>query len=327
MTNQEAVLVTGGAGYIGSHVAMALLDAQIPVVIIDNLSTGVRNLVPADAIFIEGNVGDQSLVKATIEAHKITSVMHFAAATVVPESVTNPIQYYQNNTMNTCNLLAVCTDTGIENFVFSSTAAVYGEVDGTPVSEGASTAPISPYGWSKLMSEQMIKDTANTGAFKHGILRYFNVAGADEQGRSGQATPNATHLIKVACEAATGKRAGLAVFGNQFDTIDGTGVRDYIHVSDLANVHVAALKHLQDGGASFTLNCGYGRGFSVLDVINCVSKIAGHDVPYTIEPPRPGDAAAVIADATKVGEVLDWQPKWDTLEIIVKTALAWERGK
>lgn len=320
------ILVTGGAGYIGSHMVHALNDAGEPVVVLDNLSTGFRFLIPPAVPFVLGSTGDRALVSATIRQHGITAVIHFAASIVVPESVADPLAYYSNNTMNTCALLDVARQTGVRHFIFSSTAAVYGNPQHVPVREDAMTAPISPYGSSKLMSEIMLHDAGKAYGLRFVVLRYFNVAGADPQQRTGQSTPAATHLIKVACEAALGKRPKLDVFGTDYPTPDGTCIRDYIHVSDLARAHAAALAHLRSGKASATFNCGYGRGASVLEVIDAVKRVSRRDFPVEICPRRAGDPAVLVADVSRIRATLDWRPQFDDLDTIVAHALAWEQN-
>lgn len=318
------VLVTGGAGYIGSHTALALLDAGYTPVVIDNLVTGRRELVPDGVPFTEGNIADADLVHRVVTEHGCKAVLHFAGSTVVPESVSDPLKYYGNNTCASRNLLQTVVAAGIEAFIFSSTAAVYGNPESLPITEDSPTVPINPYGLSKLMTEYMLRDTAAATPLRYVALRYFNVAGADPQGRTGQSTPEATHLIKVACEAACGKRDGMAIFGDDYDTVDGTGVRDYIHVTDLAAAHVEALKYLFDDGDSTVMNCGYGRGFSVRQVIDMVSDVAGTAVPHTVGPRRPGDSGAVYAATDRIRQTLEWTPQHDDLREIVATAYAWE---
>jgi len=320
------VLVTGGAGYIGSHMVHALVDAGESVAVLDNLSTGFRFLLPSDVPLVVGSTGDRELAARVLRQHKVDTIVHFAASIVVPDSVRDPLGYYRNNTLNTCNLIDVAIANGVKHFIFSSTAAVYGNAERVPVREDDAKNPISPYGTSKLMSELMLRDAAVAHGLRYIVLRYFNVAGADPQGRSGQATPQATHLIKVACEAALGKRAKIDVFGTDYDTPDGTGVRDYIHVSDLVGAHSAALAYLRKGGASATFNCGYGRGSSVKDVIVSVKRISGVDFPVALGPRRDGDPAALIADATRIRSTLDWTPRFQDLDTIVSHALAWERS-
>jgi UDP-glucose 4-epimerase len=320
-----AILVTGGAGYIGSHMVHALVDAGEPVVVLDNLSTGFRFLIPAAVPFVTGSTGDRDLVSKTIRQHGVTAIIHFAASIVVPESVADPLAYYGNNTMNTCVLLGVAKETGVKQFIFSSTAAVYGNPLHVPVREDATTAPISPYGSSKLMSEIMLHDAAKAYGMRFVVLRYFNVAGADPKQRTGQATPAATHLIKVACETALGKRGKLEVFGTDYPTPDGTCIRDYIHVSDLARAHSEALAYLRRGGASATFNCGYGHGASVLDVIKSVKRASGIDFPVEMRGRRAGDPTVLVADVSRIRAALGWRPQYDDLDTIVAHALAWER--
>lgn len=319
------ILVTGGAGYIGSHMVHELVDAGESVVVLDNLSTGFRFLIPGGVPFVTGSTGDRDVVLQTIEKHRVSAIVHFAASIVVPDSIRDPLGYYRNNTLNTCLLLDAAIAGGVRQFIFSSTAAVYGNPEHSPVPEEAPAAPISPYGTSKLMSEIMLHDTARAHDLRFVVLRYFNVAGADPKGRTGQSTPAATHLIKVACEVALGKRPKLDVFGTDYPTPDGTCVRDYIHVSDLARAHTAALAHLRRGGASATFNCGYGHGASVFDVLAAVRRACGHDFPVDVAGRREGDPAALVADARRIRGVLDWRPQYDDLDTIVGHALAWEK--
>ena len=318
------ILVTGGAGYIGSHMVWDLVDRGERVVVLDRLSTGFRWAVAPEATFVAGDGGDADLLDRLIVDNGVDAVIHFAGSVVVPESVADPLGYYLNNTVKSRELIAAAVRNGVRHFVFSSTAAVYGNPDRVPVEETAPTRPLSPYGMSKLMTEIMLADTAAAHDFRYAALRYFNVAGADPKGRTGQSTRGATHLIKVACEAALGKRDHIAVFGTDFDTADGTGVRDYIHVSDLAGAHVQALAHLRGGGASLVANCGYERGYSVLDVLAAVERVSGRTVPVTYAPRRPGDSARVVASAKVAREVLGWTPRLDDLDAIVAHALAWE---
>ena len=320
----SAILVTGGAGYIGSHVARQLTDSGARVVVLDNLSTGYRQAV-LEAEFVSGDSGNRELVSQLLTTHGIDTVMHFAAHTVVPESVADPLKYYGNNTCSTRNLLECCARHGVRHFVFSSTAAVYGIPAGGIAAEDSPTAPINPYGTSKLMSEWMLRDLGAAGGPRHVILRYFNVAGSDPHGRIGQSTRAATLLTKVACEAAVGKRAAVSIFGTDYPTPDGTGVRDYIHVEDLADAHLRALSYLRDGGESSTVNCGYGHGYSVREVLAMVEKVAGRRLQIREEPRRPGDPPTLIARADKVRGLLNWTPRFDDLEIIVKSSLEWER--
>lgn len=320
------VLVSGGAGYIGSHAVLALLEAGARVTVIDNLTTGHRWAVADEAEFIEGDVGDRALVAAVLHDRGIDAIMHFAGSIVVPESVENPLKYYRNNTVNACALLECAVAAGVPHFIFSSTAAVYGVPDTPRVSETTPTRPINPYGASKLMTEQMLADVAAAHPIRFAALRYFNVAGADKAGRTGQSTPNATHLIKVACEAALGKRAGVSIFGTDYPTPDGTGVRDYIHVSDLVAAHVAALAHLtRHPGENLLMNLGYSHGFSVREVLAAVEKVAAVRLQISEAPRRAGDPAELVSDASLLRATLDWTPRHDDLDTIVATALAWER--
>ena len=320
------VLVTGGAGYIGSHAVLALLDAGWPVVVLDNLSTGFDWAVPEGAIFAEGDVADMDLVADLIGAHGIAAIVHFAGSVVVPDSVADPLGYYENNTVKSRALIEAAVKGGVGHFIFSSTAATYGIPDKVPVAEDARTEPINPYGWSKLMTERMLKDAAAAHPINAGILRYFNVAGADPGGRAGLSTKGATHLIKVAVEAATGKRGHVDIFGSDFDTPDGTGIRDYIHVADLAAAHVRTLERLIAAPhESLLLNCGYGHGYSVLEVLDSVDRITNLHVERRQAPRRPGDPPAVIADNRRILATLDWRPERDDLDMIVADALAWER--
>ncbi|HEY6859602.1 MAG TPA: UDP-glucose 4-epimerase GalE [Pseudolabrys sp.] len=319
------VLVTGGAGYIGSHMVHELVDAGEPVVVLDNLSTGFRFLVPSSVPFVAGSTGDRPLVADAIAQHGITAIIHFAASIVVPESVADPLAYYNNNTMNTCALLDVAIKSGIRQFIFSSTAAVYGTTDGTPVRENAPTVPISPYGTSKLMSEIMLHDAGKAHGLRFVILRYFNVAGADPKLRTGQATPAATHLIKVACETAIGKRPKMEVFGTDYPTPDGTCIRDYIHVGDLVQAHSAALAYLRSGGINATFNCGYGHGASVFEVIDAVRRVSGLNFKVDVSGRRPGDAATLVANVDRIRAALPWRPRFQNLDTIIAHALAWER--
>jgi UDP-glucose 4-epimerase len=319
------VLVTGGAGYIGSHMVHALLDRGEQVIVLDNLSTGIRGLVADRAEFVEGDVGDAALLRRVLASGKVEAVIHFAGSIVVPESVENPLAYYANNTVASRTLIAASVEAGVRRFVFSSTAAVYGSPEHNPIAEIAPKEPINPYGRSKLMTEWMLEDTARAHPFTYVALRYFNVAGADPEGRTGQSTPKATHLIKRACQAALGRVPQLEIFGTDFPTRDGTGIRDYIHVSDLADAHALALAYLAKGGASRVLNCGYGRGFSVREVIDMVSRVAGVSLPAREAPRRAGDPAELVADSSQLKTLLNWQPEHDDLEEIVRTAFAWEK--
>ena len=321
-----AVLVTGGAGYIGSHAVLALLDAGWPVVVIDNLVTGFRWAVPEGAVFAQGDIADQELVARLIAEHRISAIIHFAGSVVVPESVDNPLKYYENNTVKSRSLIESAVKGGVRHFIFSSTAATYGIPETVPVTERATTQPINPYGWSKLMTERMLADVAFAHPLNYCALRYFNVAGADPQGRSGQSTAGATHLIKVAVEAAIGRRSHVSVFGTDYETPDGTGIRDYIHVSDLAAAHVHALEKLiAEPEASHVMNCGYSRGFSVLEVLDSVDRVTNLKIERRMEPRRAGDPDALVADNSTILATLPWRPTRDDLDIIVQDALAWER--
>jgi len=323
---KPAVLVTGGAGYIGSHAVLALLDAGWPVVVIDNLVTGFRWAVPEAAVFRQGDIGDQALVERLIAEHGIGAIIHFAGSIVVPESVSDPLKYYENNTVKSRALIESAVRGGVRHFIFSSTAATYGIPERVPITEDQRTQPINPYGWSKLMTERMLADVAFAHPLNYCALRYFNVAGADPQGRSGQSTAGATHLIKVAVEAAIGKRSHVSVFGTDYDTPDGTGIRDYIHVSDLAAAHVDALEKLiAEPEASHVMNCGYGRGFSVLEVLDSVDRVTNMKIERRMEPRRAGDPGALVADNSKILATLPWRPRRDDLDTIVRDALAWER--
>lgn len=319
-----AILVTGGAGFIGSHTTLALLDQGEDVVVLDNLTTGYEWAVPKGAKLIVGDIADQTLVEALILSHSITSIIHFAGSIVVPDSITDPLGYYLNNTVKTRDLLEVATQNNIKQFIFSSTAAVYGMPETNPVAEDAVLNPISPYGRSKLMTEWMLKDTAFATDLEFVALRYFNVAGADPIGRAGQSTPRATHLIKVASEIIHGDRKGMSVFGTDYDTPDGSCIRDYIHVSDLAKAHCMALDHLRNGGKSDIFNCGYGQGFSVIEVIEAVKKVSNIDFSVDHGPRRAGDPGELIACSDRIRQHLGWKPKYDDLETIVRHALAWE---
>ncbi|GGK38240.1 UDP-glucose 4-epimerase GalE [Salinarimonas ramus] len=318
------VLVTGGAGYIGAHAALALVESGERVIVLDDLSTGLRESVPSQAQLVVGDVADQDLVGRLVAEHGIEEILHFAAKIEVPASVANPLYYYEANTLKTRALLEAAVRAGVRRIVFSSTAAVYGEPSQPMMSEDAAPDPINPYGRSKLMSEWMIEDAARAHGLDYVILRYFNVAGADPKGRIGQCTPNATHLVKVACQTALGRRPALDVFGEDYPTPDGTCIRDYIHVSDLADAHLRALEHLRGGGESLVLNCGYGRGASVREVIESVKRASGVDFAVRAAPRRAGDPAALIADATRLRETFAWSPRFADLDAIVSQALAWE---
>lgn len=320
----NTILVTGGAGYIGSHVARQLGERGERLVTLDNLSTGFRGAV-LHGDFVQGDTGDAGLVARLLADRRVDTVMHFAAHIQVPESVANPLKYYRNNTANTRTLLECCAGAGVRQFVFSSTAAVYGIPDSGAADEEAPTAPINPYGWSKLMSEWMLRDIAAVSPLRYVALRYFNVAGADPGGRIGQSTPEATHLIKVACEHVVGKRPQVSIFGTDYETPDGTCVRDYIHVEDLAAAHLQALDYLRGGGPSATLNCGYGRGFSVRDVLGEVERVAGSRLNIVEAGRRAGDPPQLIAVAERIRRTLGWTPRYHDLAGIVGTALAWEK--
>src|SRR3954468_254228 len=318
------VLVTGGAGYIGSHMVLALAEAGESVVVIDNLSTGFSTSLPEGVPLFIGDAADENLVEGVIAAHGVESIVHFAGSVVVPESMRDPLGYYRNNTMTTRSLLDTAVKCGVTRLVFSSTAAVYGNPDRMPVSEDAPTRPLSPYGSSKLMTEIMLHDTAAAHDMNYVALRYFNVAGADPHCRIGLATVGATHLLKIAVEAATGQRAKIDVFGTDYPTPDGSCIRDFIHVSDLAQAHRAALSYLRTGGNSVTLNCGYGRGYSVLEPIEAVRRIAMRNFAVQYAPRRPGDIMVMVADTSRIRSTLDWTPQYDDLETIAAHALAWE---
>jgi UDP-glucose 4-epimerase len=318
------ILVTGGAGYIGSHTVLQLRARGERVVVLDNLATGFRQSV-LDTPLIEANVGDREKVLEALRSYGVDTVMHFAASTIVPESVSDPLKYYGNNTCSTRNLLQCCNEAGVRHFVFSSTAAVYGIPAEPYADEQAPTSPINPYGTSKLMSEWMLRDLAAASDMRYVSLRYFNVAGSDSDGRIGQSTRAATLLVKVACEAAVGKRPHVSVFGTDYPTPDGTGVRDYIHVEDLATAHIKALDYLRENGTSTTLNCGYGHGYSVREVLNSVERVCGHPVKVMESPRRAGDPPVLVAKAERIRSVLGWRPRLDDLDTIVRTSLNWER--
>ena len=326
MTNTIPVLVTGGAGYIGSHAVLALKDAGWPVAVVDNLTTGFRFAVPEGMPFYEGDIEDQALLARIFAEQGTRAIMHFAGSIVVPESVENPLKYYHNNTAKSRALIEAAVQAGVPHFIFSSTAATYGIPDVSPVTEDTPKRPINPYGWSKLMTEQMLADTSAAHPINFCALRYFNVAGADPQARSGQSTAGATHLIKVAVEAALGKRDSVAVFGTDYATPDGTGVRDYIHVSDLARAHVLALQALiEQPDRSLTMNCGYGRGFSVLEVLDAVDRVTGGTLNRVLGPRRAGDPDSLVSDPSRIKATVPWVPQHADLDEIVTHALAWER--
>lgn len=320
-----AVLVSGGAGYIGSHMVLRLTDAGIDTVVLDNLTTGFDWAIDQRATFVQGDAGDTDFVTDVIRKHDVDEIIHFAGSIVVPESVENPLKYYANNTCTSRNLIAAAVAGGVKRFVFSSTAAVYGMTGLDPVSEDNALNPMSPYGRSKLMTEMMLADVAAAHDINYGVLRYFNVAGADPQKRSGQSTALATHLIKVACQAALGQRDKMGIFGTDFPTPDGTGVRDYIHVSDLADAHALVLEHLRENGDNLTINCGYGRGYSVREVVDTVKLVSGVDFVAEEQPRRAGDPPAIVAGADRIKTVLGWKPQHDDLNLIVQNAFDWER--
>ncbi|MTI17571.1 UDP-glucose 4-epimerase GalE [Rhodobacteraceae bacterium RKSG542] len=320
-----AVLVTGGAGYIGSHMCWLLEEAGEDLLVIDDFSTGFQWALPDSAKVYEGDVGDQELLAQIFKENDVDAVIHFAGSIIVPESVENPLKYYLNNTAKSRSLIEACVTAGVDKFIFSSTAAVYGDPEVVPVDENAPLKPLSPYGTSKLMTELMLSDVSNAHNFRYTALRYFNVAGADPKGRTGQSTKNATHLIKVACEAALGKRGHLGIFGTDFDTPDGTGLRDYIHVWDLASAHYLALKRLRTGAGSIVMNAGYSDGYSVRQVIDAVKAVSGVDFEVREEPRRAGDSPKVVAQNTRILAELDWKPEYNNLPKIVEHALNWEK--
>jgi len=319
------ILITGGAGYIGSHMVLDLLEIGEDLVVLDDLSTGFAGLIHPIVPLVKGDIGDKTLVKSVIESYGVDSIMHFAAKIVVPDSMSDPLGYYLNNTAKARTLIEAAVETKVKHFIFSSTAAVYGEAGEMPVTELTRPDPVSPYGRSKLMVEWMLEDATRAYGLNAMILRYFNVAGADPAGRSGQSTPRATHLIKTACEAATGKRYGMSVFGTDYDTPDGTCIRDYIHVSDLARAHRLSLEYMRDGGIGTVLNCAYGHGSSVLEVIKAVKEVSGIDFPVTLAERRAGDPPEIVATAEKIRALLGWKPYFDDLGMIVADALEWEK--
>jgi UDP-glucose 4-epimerase len=320
-----SVLVTGGAGYIGSHMVWALRDAQETVVVLDDLSTGQHKNLPKEVPLIVGDIADGALVQEICKTHKIDSIVHFAAKIVVPDSVADPLGYYLANTVKSRALMESAVKSGIKHFIFSSTAAVYGNPTKMPVQEDEPLKPLSPYGTSKMMTEMMLRDTEIAHGMKHVILRYFNVAGSDPEGRTGQSTPNATHLIKVALQTALKQRVSMQVFGDDYPTHDGTCIRDFIHVTDLVSAHLCALKYLRSGGSSLTANCGYGQGYSVKQVIEAVERVSGQVVSFDMAPRRPGDVMEMIADNTRVTQTLKWKSAWNNLDKMVEHAIAWEK--
>ncbi len=319
------ILVTGGAGYIGSHIVHELVDLGESVVVLDNLSTGFGDAVPATAQLVVGDIGDGGLIAKFLSEHRVQAILHLAASSVVPDSIANPLDYYRNNTAGSLVLLKAAVQAGVKYFVFSSTAAVYGNPQTPLVGEDTVPQPMSPYGASKLMTERMLQDAASASSLKYVVLRYFNVAGADPKLRTGQSTRAATHLIKVAVQAALGARDCMEIFGTDYPTPDGTCIRDYIHVSDLVGAHVGALGYLRDGGASTLMNCGYGHGYSVRDVVNAVKRVSGVDFAVRMQPRRAGDPAAIVADAQAIRRILCWTPAHDDLDTIVRHALSWEQ--
>lgn len=321
-----AILVTGGAGYIGSHTVLALIEAGYQPVVLDDLSTGVREAIPSGVAFLQGDIGDAALLSDIFTTRDIEAVIHFAGSISVPESLQQPLSYYRNNTIKSHALIAACVRHRIRNFIFSSTAAVYGETEQGPIGEDTPTRPVNPYGWSKLMTEQILHDTCTAEDMNAVTFRYFNVAGADPQGRAGQSGPNVDHLIRTAIQTALGIREEVAVFGTDYPTPDGTCVRDYIHVSDLASAHVLALRYLLSGGESTILNCGYGHGYTVREVLNTVSRLGARPFKIVAAPRRAGDLAIVVSRAALIRHVLGWQPQHDNLETIVQTALDWEKS-
>jgi UDP-glucose 4-epimerase len=320
-----SVLVTGGAGYIGSHAAHALVELGESVVVLDDFSSGMRGFIPASAQLVEGSVGDLQRVRRVLAEYRVEAVLHFAGSISVPESVEQPLEYYHNNTANSCVLIRACVDQGVQSFVFSSTAAVYGATDMAPVTEDTPTRPVSPYGRSKLMVEWVLDDTAQAHKLRYAALRYFNVAGIDPKGRTGQPEMQAPHLIKRAAQVAIGRAECLEIYGTDYPTRDGTAVRDYIHICDLVDAHILALQHLRRGGESGIYNCGYGKGCSVLDVVRAFERVTGRALPARHAARRPGDAPFVVADSTRLRKKLGWRPGLDRLDTIVSSALDWER--
>jgi len=322
----SALLLTGGAGYIGSHTVHACVDAGLDVVVLDDLSTGLQACLPEQAAFVRGDVGDQALVRGVIERYGVRAIIHFAGSIIVPESVAQPGRYYENNTVKSLALARAAVAGGVEALVFSSTAAVYAPTAEHDLREDSPKGPLSPYGHSKLMTEQMLADISAADGLKIGVLRYFNVAGGDPQGRTGQCSPNATHLLKVAVQAALGQRPALPIYGTDYPTPDGTCIRDYIHVSDLADAHVLAVRHLLQGGESFTANCGYGRGASVLEVVRALEAVLGRPLPVEAQARRPGDAPRVVSDPSRLRALLPWRPRFERIEEIASSAFQWEQA-
>lgn len=321
----NAVLVTGGAGYIGSHTTLALQEKGYKVIVVDDLSTGWREAIPKGVTFYQGNVADTELISDLLYKHRVSDVIHFAGSIQVEESVTDPLKYYRNNTCASRALIECCVKYGVARFIFSSTAAVYGHATAMPIREDAITLPINPYGWSKMMTERILIDAVHGNALRVGIMRYFNVAGADPQGRAGQRSRNATHLIKVACETAIGKRPSIQIYGTDYPTFDGTCIRDYIHVSDLANAHVRVLETLGEEYPFEILNCGYGRGYSVREVLQAVEFVSGKPLNAEEAARRPGDPSSLVADSGRLKEITGWRPSFDDLQTIVASAVKWEQ--
>lgn len=319
------ILVTGGAGYIGSHTVLALVAAGMSAVVLDDLSTGSRSLVPEGVPFVQGNAADMELVRRTLREHRCRSIMHFAGSIIVPESVRDPLKYYRNNAETGRALIEAALEENIKAFIFSSTASVYGSPKVIPVNEDAPTAPENPYGFSKLITEKILQDVSSAHSLNYAALRYFNVAGADAEGRAGQVGPQSTHLIKIAVETVLGRRGHIDIFGDDYATPDGACIRDYIHVSDLADAHVKALAHLLNGGGNLVLNCGYGRGASVREVLNAVQEVSGRKLDIRIAPRRPGDVPELVADVARLRKILNWTPRFADLHTIIRTALEWER--
>ena len=327
MTDSKNILVTGGAGYIGSHVVLSMLDdGEFSPVVLDNLSTGARRLVPPEVPFIDADISDAEAVGRAIDAHQCEAVMHFAGSIIVPESVADPLKYYDNNVVASVRLIRTCVDHGVTSMLFSSTASVYGEPDAVPVDETGALRPANPYGRSKLMIEDVLNDVAAASDMRFAALRYFNVAGADRKGRSGQLSPQSTHLIKIACEAATGKRDRIEIYWTDYDTPDGSCVRDFIHVSDLADAHILTVRHLIDSRQNLVLNCGYGRGFSVREVVDQIQRFSDGPIRVDTGPRRPGDVAELVADSRKLRALLAWEPRHDDIATIIESALDWEKS-